>query len=127
MGNTLDNKDIDRAFRREALKEKKERYTKPLIMFLLIAIGLAFMYFISPKPIEHDSELIIGRTLSVIPASEGYGYDSAMIVLLENGQDVRVPIKKGIEFNEDTLVELKKVSSEDTISYEFSRYIKHKN
>ena len=122
-GTVLDNKDIDRALRREAIKEKRERYKKPLLMFGLIVIGLLIMFLISPKQIKHQSELIQGRTLKVIPASESYGYNSAMIVLLGNGQEARVPIMKDVEFIEDKIVEVKKISSKDTITYEFSRYV----
>lgn len=116
----MDNKQIDREFRNEELKEK---YLKPAIVFASIAIGLLVLFLATPKPVEHQRELLSGKTLYEIPASEGYGYDSAMIVQLENGQEVRVPKMDATVFKKDSQIEINKVTSEGgTVSYEFSAY-----
>jgi len=116
----LDNKQIDREFRNEELKEK---YLKPAIVVAVIALGLLILFISTPQPVEHQRELLSGKTLYEIPASEGYGYDSAMIVQLENGQEVRVPKMDATVFKKDSSVEIDKVTSAGgTVSYEFSRY-----
>lgn len=116
----MDNKQIEREFRNEELKEK---FLKPVIVFVAIALGLFVLFIATPKPIEHQKELLSGITLYEIPASESYGYNSAMIVKLENGQEARVPVMKDTVFEKDRNVEINKVTSEGgTVSYEFSRY-----
>jgi len=116
----LDNKQIDREFRNEELKEK---FLKPAIVVAVITLGLLILFISTPQPVEHQRELLSGKTLYEIPASEGYGYDSAMIVQLENGQEARVPVLKDTVFEKDRNIEINKVTSEGgTVSYEFSRY-----
>jgi len=116
----LDNKQLDREIRNEELKEK---FLKPAVVFAAIAIGLVILYISTPKPVEYERELLSGKTLYEIPASEGYGYNSAMIVQLENGQEVRVPKMDATVFKKDSQIEINKVTSDGgTVSYEFSAY-----
>jgi len=111
---------MDREFRNEELKEK---YLKPLLVVAAIALGLLILYISTPQPVDHQRELFIGKTLYEIPASEGYGYDSAMIVQLENGQEVRVPKMDATVFKKDSQIEINKVTSDGgTVSYEFIKY-----
>ena len=117
----MDSEQLDREFKREELKRK---LMKPLIFVGIIALGMLLLFSVTSKPVEQEIEVLNGRTLIVIPVSESYGYDSAMIVLLDDGSEAPVPIKKGIVFEEDRAIEINKLTSEGgSVSYEFSRYL----
>ena len=124
MGVKLDNKQLDKQLRKELRKEGfQSNFIKPALMFILIAFGLLILYLAVPQPAENQIELLSGKTLREIPASEGYGYDSAMIVELESGKEARVPIEKDTIFRNDREIEIRKITSAGgTVSYKFSRY-----
>ena len=120
----MDNKQIDREFRKEELKHRLITLIKPAIVLAMIIFGLLLMFFVSPKTEENHIELLNGKTLYETPVSESYDYDSAMIVQLVNDEEVRVAVKMVIEFKKDKNIEIQKITSPDgTVSYDFSRYI----
>lgn len=118
----MDNKQIEKELRKEELKAK---LTKPLLVFATIALGLFILWIASPQPPEFKSELFTATTIRQTPVSAGYGYDFAMIVKLENDEEIRIPMKTRTKFKANARVELKKITNieDNSISYEFSRYL----
>jgi len=116
----LDTRDIDKQLRKEELKSA---LIKPAIIFAMIATGLFILWIATPKQQETTSVIIQGKALRTTPVSAGYGYDTAMIVELENGKEARVPMKMKTDFKQNAKVELKKIISADGhVKYEFNAY-----
>jgi hypothetical protein len=119
-GNYVDKKQIEKELRKEELKSA---FIKPAIVIAMIATGLFILFIATPKPPENQTELIMGKTIRDTPVSSGYGYDSAMIVKLEDGKEARVPMNKNTTFINNSNVEIKKITSPGgTVTYEFVQY-----
>lgn len=119
-GNYVNNKQIEKELRKEELKLA---FIKPAIVIAMIATGLLILFLATPKPPENQIELITGITIRHTPVSSGYGYDSAMIVKLEDGKEARIPMNKNTTFINNSNVEIKKITSPGgTVSYEFVQY-----
>ena len=118
--NKEQKKKLDRAFR----KEKIRKYSIAIAGVLIFLSFCFFVLYLSiPKEIK-DIQKMTGVTIKISATPSRYGNNAAMIVKLNDGQEVRVALRNGITYRPNSKVELKKTTTTTGFStYKFINYL----